>query len=343
MKPRPGRRNMKPHGKPPAALAAALFGASFLVFAGPARADVIIQDELTSSTDCTDPAHCGVERAVGGTGTFGASGWTVNTVEDRIRYDFGRAITCGTAIFTVSGMDPFDQFVVSGTPDPQYAEWAGLTELETGSHWDIGTTVILLLYTPCLGWDDTAGDYVPCDPDPDPLRYNVRLNTGLLNPEPGPDSCGDWSLNDRRIFQPDPATYTFRIDWDQSGVWLYVDDTLTISVTYPTYPSDCRSEPKSPDIRYLFLGQTGSSLGHLVGPTYSNVSVQSCDIPEEEGVEESPDTTEPEALEEAGPDVPETQPDEHVETADTAQDVPADAGPDTGGGAEGGCGCSVIS
>jgi hypothetical protein len=311
--------------------------ASFFLLTGPARAQVVIQDGLTSSAGCTDPAHCGAERAVGGAGTFGSSGWTVNTIEDQIRYDFGRAITCGTATFTVSGIDPFDQFVPSGTA-PQYAEWAGLTERDTGSHWDIGATVILLLYTPCLGWDADLGEYTACDPNPDPLRYNVRLNTGLLNPDIG--GCGDWSVNDRQIFQPDPAAYTFKIEWDQSGVDLYVNDALTISAAYPTYPSECEPDPKSPDIRYLFLGQTGSSLGHIVGPTYSNVLVESCDVAPEEGMEEVQEPVEQtEQVEESSP---EARPDQNAEAMDTVTDAPADAAPDAGDGGDTGCSCGIV-
>lgn len=243
-----------------------------------------------------EPTACGeclpgVTRVVEGNGSWAAGGWSPHDWGDRVVYDFGGGVDCGTLELRVDELVPFVQFRPQGAPEA-YVEFVALFENADDTHVN-AMSELNFVYTPCF--DCTA----PED------HYRMKVNSGLvtncaLNTDPPAAGCADHCKNQVQdcdetetdtcdwdsssytgpIFDPaNGKSFTLRLQWSPHGVSLQVKGDLggdyQTKTQYPVYPNQCYTLPKTPNWRYLILGRprfpAGAYSGYLDGAVFAYV------------------------------------------------------------------------
>ena len=75
-----------------------------------------------------------------------------------------------------------------------------------------------------------------------------------------------------------PGNYIFEIRWSYHRVTVWSNQAVMLDYNFPTFPGPCLgnnppywNQPKTPDLRYLVIGQSKSSTAWLDGPAYKYV------------------------------------------------------------------------
>ena len=195
--------------------------------------------ELVHGTPA-DPTACGeclpgVTRVVEGNGSWTASGWSPHDWGDRVVYDLGAAVDCGTLEFRVEEFVPFVQFRPQGAQDV-YVEFVSLFENPNDTHSN-AMSELSFLYTPCF--DCTATED----------HYRMKVNSGLvtncaLDTDPPAIGCTDHCKNQ---VQDCDETSVDTCDWDSGN--------YTGPISRPRKRQELHAASALESARYVHAGQ----------------------------------------------------------------------------------------
>lgn len=209
----------------------------------------------------------GCSRTAEGNGTWQSSGgWVPHGFDDRVVYDLGRGVACGTLHVEVDGFDPYAQFFPKGV-SATYVEVISLYEGHDDDHSSTSGSQINVIYAPCFDCTDDA-DHRKC-----------KVTTGLVS------TC-DWrdDFYTGPIFDPTNGNTRFSFDlrWSPKGVDLEVKGDQTgdewVYYSYPSYPAPCHCSQKTPALRYLNIGRSRIQAGgNFDGPVFTQVELNAYD------------------------------------------------------------------
>jgi len=227
-----------------------------MAWPGAARAQEVVNDDLTSADGCTGtcPGRTVLE------GVFDADGWRQTTENAQIVYDLGPGgIDCGVLEVDLANYDPTTQIPPSG--EDEYHFFLRLDEEAVGERCHDAVSSISVLTV---------------RHDLRDLEVHRRMR---LDAQP---DCSAGEAGNRYtdpVFPPyDPGTrYRLRLEWSrrQASLWVTLpDSSFGVDIPYSDWWPATEPDPTL-NLRYVFLGRDNAvGLGQpMTGPVWSNLRI----------------------------------------------------------------------